>query len=79
MIHTGDTIEEVTTKRQGKVRTGGTFANGQEVVSRWLVQFSDGEHPLIKDFFNDADIRLITCPHTSEPGCYPAESIIGQY
>ena len=80
MVHSGDTVEEVATKRQGKVSAGGSLVDGQEVVSRWQVHFSDGKGPVIKLFLNEADIRLISCPHqTSEPGFYPAESIMGPY
>jgi hypothetical protein len=81
MIHGGDIIEEVATKRQGKVSgTGGSIVHGQEVVSRWQVHFSDGKDPVIKLFLNESDIRLIACPHQpSEPGFYPADSIMGPY
>jgi hypothetical protein len=81
MIHGGDTIEEVTTKRQGKVNgIRGSIVNGQEVVSDWQVHFSDGKEPVIKLFSKEEELRLVTCPHqTSEPGLYPAESVMGSY
>jgi hypothetical protein len=80
MIHSGDTIEEVATRRQGRVSKGGSLVNGEEVLSRWQVHFSDGKDPVIKLFLNEADIRLIARPHqTSGPGFYPAESIMGPY
>jgi len=81
MIHGGDIIEEVATKRRGKVNgMRGSIVNGQEVVSDWQVQFSDGKEPVIKLFSKEEDLQLVTCPHqTSEPGFYPAESIMDSY
>jgi hypothetical protein len=81
MIHGGDIIEEVATKRQGKVSgIRGSIVNGQEVVSGWQIHFSDGKEPVIKLFSKEADFRLIACPHQpSEPGFYPADSIMGPY
>jgi hypothetical protein len=60
MIHAGDFIEEIATKRQGKVAsTRGTL----EVTSDWIVHFSDGKEPMVKYFQNEADLLLVTCPH----------------
>jgi hypothetical protein len=75
MIHAGDFVEEVATKRQGKVEsTRGTL----DVTTDWVVHFSDGKEPIIKFFQTETELLLVTCPHkTAEPGFYPARSIMG--
>ena len=74
MIHLEDVVEEVATKRRGRVdNTGGSLVNGQEVTNQWRVHFSDGIDPLMKIFLNEEELRLVTCPHEiSEPGFYPS-------
>jgi hypothetical protein len=78
MIHAGDVVEEVVTKRRGEVNdTRASIVNGQKVTSHWQVHFSDGKDPVIKLFQNEEKIRLVRCPHeTSEPGFYPSRSIM---
>ncbi|MGA8430382.1 MAG: hypothetical protein WB729_11220 [Candidatus Sulfotelmatobacter sp.] len=79
MIHVDDVVEEVATKRLGRVNgTRGAVVNGEERTSHWQVYFPDGNGPVTKLFANEEDIRLVKCPHeTAEPKFYPLESIMG--
>jgi len=75
MFHLEDIVEEIATKRQGKLdSSGGTV--GQE-PDMWRVYFSDGKEPIMKYFKNVNELRLIRCPHKSaEPGFVPSGSIM---
>ena len=77
-FHPEDLVEEIATKRQGKIQgVGGTV--GQE-YSSFTVFFLDGKDPLIKHFKAEQfdQLRLVKCPHENagEPGFYPATSIM---
>jgi hypothetical protein len=78
MFHLEDAVEEIATKRIGKLdSSGGTV--GQEPDS-WRVYFSDGKTPLMKYFKCDEldQLRLVKCPHEPvEPGFVPSTSIMG--
>lgn len=75
MFHLEDIVEEIATKRQGKLdSSGGTV--GQE-PDMWRVYFSDSKEPIMKYFKNVNELRLIRCPHKSaEPGFVPSGSIM---
>lgn len=75
MIHAGDFVEEIATKRQGTViGTRGT----KEVRNAWTVRFNDGKQPLIKFFQSEAELLLVYCTHTSANArFYPPRSIAG--
>jgi len=79
MLHLGDVVEEITTKRQGKIdNTSGPFVGGQQQTTQWRVWFSDGKQPLLQYFSNEADLRLIKCPHSdSGPAFVPERGIMG--
>jgi len=62
MFHVGDIVEEIATKREGKLDE---VPQGPTAVLRWRVLFSDGEQPLLKYFLNDSELRLVKCPHDS--------------
>jgi len=75
MFHLEDIVEEIATKRQGKLDSSqGT--TGQE-PDTWRVYFSDGKEPVMKYFKNVDELRLIKCPHESTvPGFVPSRSIM---
>jgi len=78
MFHSGDTVEEIATKRIGKVTVSGVV--GQMEPDSWQVLFSDGKPPLVKRFKRDEldQLRLVKCPHEPEqPGAVPSSSVVG--
>jgi hypothetical protein len=77
-FHIEDIVEEIATKRQGKLDAiDGSNASGKFVETRWRVYFADGEKPLVKLFLNKEELRLVKCPHeATEPGFYPSRSIL---
>ncbi len=80
MLHLGDIVEEIATKRRGKIENMSINhdANGQETVNYWRAYFEDGVQPLLGIIKDEAELRLVTCPHTEgEPGFAPARSIMG--
>lgn len=60
-MHLHDIVEEIATKRRGKID------NSAGVVGQkpdWLrVYFSDGQEPIMKIFKNLDELRLIKCGH----------------
>lgn len=76
-FHLEDVVEEVETKRHGKLDSaGGTV--GQE-PNLWRVYFFDGKEPIMKYFkATELDkLQLVKCPHVdAAPGLYPAKSIM---
>lgn len=77
ILHTGDIVEELATKRRGAVSIGGTITGNVEVQNNWTVRFTDGKEPILKIFVKRDELRFISCPHSSgEPGFYPARSIM---
>ena len=63
MLHQGDIVEEIETKRQGKVTEAPKILTD---TRRWRVEFFDGKEPILR-YFTESDIhliRLIKCPHT---------------
>ena len=76
MLHIGDTVEEIATKRKGEIDS--TRVDEQQQTTRWRVFFSDGKRPLVKYFLNEADLRLVTCPHLDiTSGFVPSLGITG--
>ena len=76
MLHLGDTVEEIATSRKGKIDS--SRVDEQEQTTRWRVFFSDGKRPLVKYFLNEADLRLVICPHSdSDPRFVPSRGIMG--
>ena len=59
-FHIGDIVEEVATKRQGKLEEAPQIPTD---VRRWRVLFSDSTKPLVKYFVSETDLALISCPH----------------
>ncbi|MGD0957223.1 MAG: hypothetical protein ABR953_10405 [Candidatus Acidiferrales bacterium] len=78
MFHNEDTVEEITTRRQGKIGSiGSEIKQGRETQNLWRVVFSDGKAPGWQNFKNEAELRLIKCPHNEpESGIYPADPIV---
>jgi len=62
MLHIGDTVEEIATKRTGKIDS--SRVNELQEITRWRVLFSDGKRPLVKYFLSEAVLRLVQCPHS---------------
>ena len=76
MLHVGDTVEEIATKRKGRIDS--TRVDEQQQTTRWRVFFSDGNRPLVKYFLTEADLRLVTCPHLDiTPGFVSSRGILG--
>ena len=74
MLNSGDMVEEIATNRRGRVAQRGTVG---VPVSRLLVQFIDGKQPLIKDFTNMDDLRLVEHPgEAAAPGLYPERWVV---
>lgn len=62
MLHAGDIVEEIATKRSGKIN--GTRGWPGTTPLECCVYFSDGKDPVIKLFFHEEELRLIECPHS---------------
>ena len=75
MSHLEDIVEEIATKRRGKLDSShGT--TGRE-PDTWSVYFSDGNDPVMKYFKNLDELRLIKCPHDSTgPAFVPSRPIM---
>jgi hypothetical protein len=65
MFHHDDIVEEIATKRQGKVDAVDRYIiQGREMPRhRWRVYFLDGNKPLSQYFVKHEDLRLVKCPH----------------
>jgi hypothetical protein len=79
MLHLGHIVEEIATKRRGKIdNTSGLLVDGQEQTTQWRVFFSDGKQPLLQYFSDEAGLRLIRCPHSNTtPAFVPERGIMG--
>jgi len=69
-LHLGDIVEEVASKRQGRIDNMSlTHTLGRQVVSAnyWRIIFDDGK-PLYGIFKERSEIRLIRCPHRDSGG-----------
>jgi hypothetical protein len=79
-FHNEDIVEEIATKRQGKMDSiGSSVTAGVETQNQWLVRFQDGKQPILKYFMAQEELRLIRCPHQepAEPRFVPTRSIMG--
>ncbi len=56
MFSSGDTVEEIATNRRGTVGECGIV--GQPPI-KWIIHFHDGKQPLVKDFTDANELRLI--------------------
>lgn len=76
MFHLGDIVEEIETKRQGKLESSRNV-EGQPVLW-WGVNFSDGKEPIKAQIKTEA-LRLIKCPHDepTESRFVPSRPIMG--
>lgn len=64
MFHLGDVVEEVATKRQGRVDAVDTLIEkGKPKQQRWRVHFNDAKQPDMQYFLTEVDLRLVECPH----------------
>ena len=66
MLHHGDIVEEIATRRQGEIDAIDRYISGGQKLppARWRVRFVDGEEPQVQYFVKEMDLRLIHCPHT---------------
>ena len=80
MLHIGDTVEEIATKRHGRIdNTSGIFVDGQTQVTQCRVYFSDSKKPFLKFFTDEVDLRLVTCPHPDRDTSFvPARGFMGR-
>jgi hypothetical protein len=80
-LHLGDIVEEVATKRQGKIDSMNQThsAQGQTTVTHWRIFFGAGMQPILAIINDRAALRLVKCPHTdeSEPRFVPGRGIMG--
>jgi len=79
MLHKGDIVEEIATKRQGKIDSiSSSVTGGVETPNQWRVQFSDGQQPPLKYFTVQEKLRLVSCPHDepTEPRFVPSRPIM---
>jgi len=75
-FHIGDIVEEVATKRRGKLDEAPQIPTD---VRRWRVLFSDDAQPILKYFLSQTELILISCPHSEAkaPGFVPERGIMG--
>lgn len=70
-LHLGDIVEEVATKRRGKIdnMSQNHGPQGQVVsVNYWRIFFEDGKQPLLGIIKDRSEMRLIRCPHNEDDG-----------
>jgi|HubBroStandDraft_1064217.scaffolds.fasta_scaffold1234913_1 hypothetical protein len=60
MLHAGDSVEEIATKRQGIVRE---VLKLKTDTLRWRVEFLHNRKLEVNYFTNVAELRLVRCPH----------------
>ena len=65
MLHHGDIVEDVATRRQGEIDAiDQSILDGKkQPPHRWRVRFLDGGEPDIQYFLKEEHLRLIRCPH----------------
>jgi hypothetical protein len=69
-LHLGDIVEEIATKRQGKLDV--------QNPAYWRVIFTDGKKPIYGIFEDEAALRLVSCPHAKGGSRFiPERSIMG--
>jgi hypothetical protein len=80
MLHLGDIVQEIATRRQGKIdniQSKGVLGR-EPIPNLWRVHFSDGQQPLMQYFKNAEELRLISCPHDPPgPRIVPKRGIMG--
>jgi hypothetical protein len=61
MLHLGDIVGEIATKRRGKFdnKSVNHDANGQETVNYWRVFFEDGKQPLLGIIKDEAELPML--------------------
>jgi hypothetical protein len=68
MLHHGDSVEEIATRRQGEIDAVDQYISEGRKQSphRWRVRFLDGKEPSFQYFVKQEDLRLIECPHQGQ-------------
>jgi hypothetical protein len=56
MFNSGDAVQEIATSRVGKISLSGRVGAPPE---RFTVQFIDGKQPIIKDFVDPNELKLV--------------------
>jgi hypothetical protein len=70
-LHRDDFVEVIATKRKGTIDATSTSPDW------WRVRFPEGQDPLFYMCHNESELKLITCPHTSnDEGFSPTNSIM---
>jgi hypothetical protein len=74
MFNSGDTVEELSTGRRGLVALSGVVGIPP---NRWTVQFSDGRQPLLKNFTDPSELRLVKAvAEAGAPGLVPERWVV---
>jgi hypothetical protein len=74
MFNSGDTVEELTAGRKGQVALSGVVG---APPNRWTVHFSDGRQPLVKDFTDPSELRLVkSVAEAGAPGLVPERPVV---
>jgi hypothetical protein len=80
MLNLGDTVEEIATKRVGKIDNMSIdhLADGTQKVNYWRVLFNDGQAPVIQIFKDAAALGLVSSGSgPADPGLSPERGIMG--
>ena len=70
-LHLGDIVEDVASKRRGKIDNMSlNYGQQGQVVSvnYWRIFFDDGKQPLLQIVKERSGIRLVRCPHDEDSG-----------
>jgi hypothetical protein len=74
MFNSGDTVEEIATGRRGTIALSGRVV---QPTATYSVHFIDGKQPLMKDFVNVDELRLIASETTSSsPRLVPKTTVV---
>lgn len=71
MFHLGDKVEEISTKRPGKIDSASESRDHRgKLISGngWRVIVMDGKQPLYHYFKDPNEFRLVSCPHADSGG-----------
>lgn len=70
-LHLGDIVEEIASKRRGKIdNISLTHGSRGQVasVNYWRILFEDGGQPLLAIIKERSEMRLVKCPHREDAG-----------
>ncbi len=74
MFNSGDMVEEIATGRRGTIVLCGRVA---QLAATYSVQFIDGKQPLMKDFVNVDELRMIESEmNSASPRLVPRTTVV---